>query len=123
MKKLIIQLWQTNFKSAELAATPFLMATTAAAMDIDVEIHATGFCVAFFMKDQPHLDQLVSSSNRPLRDYVEEAMSCGAKVCLCSMALRDRDITQPLLRDGVEIIGLVTMLERSTAPDTTVLVY
>jgi predicted peroxiredoxin len=75
------------------------------------------------MKDQPHLDQLVSSSNRPLRDYVEEAMSCGAKVCLCSMALRDRDITQPLLRDGVEIVGLVTMLERSTAPDTTVLVY
>jgi predicted peroxiredoxin len=123
MKKLVIQLWQTNFKSIELAATPFLMATTAAAMDLDVEIHATGFCVAFFMKDQPHLDQLVASSNRPLRDYVDEAISCGVKVCLCSMALRDRDITPPLLREGVEIVGLVTMLDRATDPETTVLVY
>ena len=65
----------------------------------------------------------MASSNRPLREYVDEAISCGVKICLCSMALRDRDISPPLLRDGVEIIGLVTMLDRSTDPETTVLVY
>lgn len=123
MKRVIIQLWQTDFNNLELAATPFLMAATAAAMDMDVEIHATGQSVNFFLNDQPLLDQVLASSNRPLRDYIDEAIRCGAKICLCSMALRDREIDQAQLRDGAVVVGLVTMLERATASDTTVLTY
>lgn len=122
-KRLIVQLWQTNLKSLELATTPFLIAMTATAIDMDVEIHAIGHSVSFFMKYQPLLDQTVSSTNRPLRDYVDDAITCGVKICLCSAALHDRDIGEPLLREGVEIIGMVSMLERATSPNTTVLTY
>ena len=124
MKKLIIQLWQTNFKSIELAATPFLMATTAAAMDMDVEIHATGASVEMFVKDNERRHQLVMPSGRRLSDFIEDAMRTGVRVHACSTAMRDRGLDLKNLIDGFgEVIGMVTMLDRATAEDTTVMTF
>jgi predicted peroxiredoxin len=124
LKRLIVQLWHTSVDQPNLAITPLLMATTAAAMDIDVEIHVIGSSVDLFVKANPKNQQILAPSNRPLSAFVEDAMRTGVKVKVCSTALRDRQLELTDLVDGVsEVIGMVTMIDLATDSNTTVLTY
>ena len=68
--------------------------------------------------------QAVAPLNRPLSAYIEDAMRTGAKVYVCSTAMRDRNLAPEDLIEGCEgVIGMVTMLERMVHVDTTVLTY
>ena len=124
MKRLIVQLWRTSTDQPELATTPFLMASTAAAMSIDVEIHVIGFSVDLLIKDNPKTQQIIISSNRPLSAFIEDAIRTGVKVKVCSAALRDRQLELADLVEGVtEVIGMVTMIDLAIDSNTTVLTY
>jgi predicted peroxiredoxin len=124
LKRLIVQLWRTSVDQPNLAITPLLMATTAAAMDIDVEIHVIGSSVDLFVKANPKNQQILAPSNRPLSAFVEDAMRTGVKVKVCSTALRDRQLELTDLVDGVsEVIGMVTMIDLATDSNATVLTY
>jgi predicted peroxiredoxin len=124
LKRLIVQLWRTSVDQPNLAITPLLMATTAAAMDIDVEIHVIGSSVDLFVKANPKNQQILAPSNRPLSAFVEDAMRTGVKVKVCSTALRDRQLELTDLVDGVsDVIGMVTMIDLATDSNTTVLTY
>jgi predicted peroxiredoxin len=124
LKRLIVQLWRTSADQPNLAITPLLMATTAAAMDIDVEIHVIGSSVDLFVKANLKNQQILAPSNRPLSAFVEDAMRTGVKVKVCSAALRDRQLELTDLVDGVsEVIGMVTMIDLATDSNTTVLTY
>ena len=122
MKRIILQLWRTSADEPNLAVTPLLMATTAAAMNIDVEIHVIGSSVDLFIKANPKTQQILVPSNRPLSAFIEDAMRTGVKVKVCSTALRDRKLELADLVDGVtEVIGMVTMIDLATDSNTTVL--
>ena len=124
MKRLIVQLWRTSADQPNLAITPLLMATTAAAMDIDVEIHVIGSSVDLFVKANLKNQQILAPSNRPLSAFVEDAMRTGVKVKVCSTALRERQLELTDLVDGVsEVIGMVAMIDLATDSITTVLTY
>ncbi len=124
MKRLIVQLWRTSAEQPNLAITPLLMATTAAAMNIDVEIHVIGSSVDLFIKDNPKTQQIVSPANRPLSAFIDDAIRTGVKVKVCSTALRERQLELLDLVEGVdEVIGMVTMIDLATDSNTTVLSY
>jgi predicted peroxiredoxin len=124
LKRLILQLWRTSADQPNLAVTPLLMATTAAAMNIDVEIHVIGSSVDLFIKDNSKNQQIIAPSNRPLSAFTEDAMRTGVKVKVCSTALRDRQLEIGDLVEGVtEVIGMVTMIDLATDSNTTVLTY
>ena len=124
MKRVIIQLWQANLDQPQLAVTPFFFASAAAAMDMDVEIHATGASVEMFVKDNERRHQMVMPSGRRLSDFIEDAMRTGVRIHACSTAMRDRGLDLKDLIDGFgEVIGMVTMLDRATAEDTTVMTF
>ena len=124
MNKLVIQLWQTSVLSPQTAATPFMLAASAAAMEIPVEIHALGASVELFEQSQALRHGPVAPLNRPLAAYVEDALRSGARVVVCSTAMRDRGLSPSDLIEGCEeVAGMVTMLERLMAPGTTVLTY
>jgi predicted peroxiredoxin len=124
LKRLIVQLWRTSVDQPSLAITPLLMATTAAAMDIEVEIHVIGLSVDLFIKANPKTQQILAPSNRPLSAFVEDAMRTGVKIKVCSAALRERQLELLDLVDGVsEVIGMVTMIDLATDSNTTVLTY
>ena len=100
------------------------MATTAAAMNIDVEIHVIGSSVDLFIKDNPKNQQIIAPSNRPVSAFIEDVMRTGVKVKVCSTALRDRQLELGDLVEGVtEVIGMVTMIDLATDSNTTVLTY
>ncbi|MEY4698989.1 MAG: hypothetical protein RLZZ619_1302 [Pseudomonadota bacterium] len=124
MKRLIIQLWQTAAVEPGVAVTPFLVASTAAALDMHVEVHIIGRNVEMFIKNNESRHQVVPPMNRPLSDFIDDAMRTGVKFYPCSAAMRDRNLQLGDLIDGVvEIIGMVTMLDRATQDNTTVLTF
>ncbi len=124
MTSLVLQLWQSHASAPQLAATPFMLAASAAAMDWPVEIHALGACVDLFVRDNTARHQAVAPLNRPLSAYIEDATRSGAKVYLCSTAMRDRGLAPTDMLEGCQsVIGMVTMLERVAQADTTVLTY
>jgi predicted peroxiredoxin len=124
LKRLILQLWRTSPDQPNLAATPFLMATTAAAINFDVEIHAIGSSVDVFIKANSKNQQIIAPSNRPLSAFIEDAIRTGVKIKVCSTALRDRQLELGDLVEGVsEVIGMVTMIDLATDSNTTVLTY
>ncbi len=124
MKHLIIQLWQASLEKPDLATTPFLMASTAAALDIHVQVHMIGASVEMFVKNNERRHQAIPPMNRRLSDFIDDAMRTGVKFYPCSTAMRDRNLQLSDLIDGVgEIIGMVTMLDRATQDYTTVLTF
>ena len=124
MKHLIIQLWQAGPEKPDLATIPFLMASTAAALDIDVQVHMIGASVEMFVKNNERRHQTIPPMNRRLSDFIDDAMRTGVKFYPCSTAMRDRSLQLSDLIDGVgEIIGMVTMLDRATQDNTTVLTF
>ena len=124
MKRLIIQLWQASLSNAQLAATPFFFASAAAAMDMHVEVHVLGASIEMFIKDNSQRHQAIPPMNRKLSDFIDDAVRTGVKFYACSTAMRDRNLTLHDLTDGFgEVIGMVTMLDRATEENTTVLTF
>ncbi len=100
------------------------MATTAAAMNIDVEIHVIGSSVDLFIKANLKNQQILTPSNRPLSAFIEDAIRTGVKIKVCSTALRERQLELVDLVEGVdEVIGMVTMIDLATDLNATVLTY
>jgi predicted peroxiredoxin len=124
LKRLIVQLWRASTDQPDLVTTPLLMASTAAAMNIDVEVHVIGSSVDLLIKDNPKTQQIITSANRPLSAFVEDAIRTGVRFKVCSTALRERQLELADLVEGVtEVIGMVTMIDLATDSNTTVLTY
>ena len=124
MTSLVLQLWQSSTAAPQLAATPFMLAASAAAMDWPVEIHALGASVELFVSDNAARHQTVAPLNRPLSAYIEDATRSGVKIYLCSTAMRDRGLEPTdMLEECQSVLGMVTMLERLAQVGTTVLTY
>lgn len=122
--KLIIQLWQTGAHAPTLAAAPFMMAASAAAMDMEVHIHAIGASVELFQESHPGRHAPVAPHGRPLSAYIDDALRSGAHCAMCSTAMRDRHLgPQDMITGATEIIGMVSMLEAAMDPGCKVLVY
>jgi predicted peroxiredoxin len=101
-----------------------MIAASAAAMDVEVSIHALGASVELFQRMNSARDLPVAPLGRPLSAFVDDALRSGARVALCSTAMRDRHLApSDMIPEATEIIGMVSMLEESLAPDCKVLVY
>lgn len=124
MKTLIIQLWQTSLDAPHYAATPFLLAQAARAMDMRVELHALGQSVELFLRNDPRRQHPVPPLNRSLAQYIEDAMAMGIAVRLCSSAIRDRALDQQAFISGdIEVAGMISMVESLSHAESTVLTY
>lgn len=122
--KLVIQLWQTGAHDPQRGATPFMIAASAAAMDVEVSIHALGASVELFQQSNSARHAPVAPLERPLSAYVEDALRSGVQLALCSTAMRDRGLTPAdMIAEAQDVIGMVTMLEVSLDPNCKVLVY
>ena len=122
--KLVIQLWQTGAHDPQHGATPFMIAASAAAMDVEVSIHALGASVELFQQTNTARHTPVAPLERPLSAYVEDALRSGVQIALCSTAMRDRGLTAAdMIAEAQDVIGMVTMLEVSLDPNCKVLVY
>jgi len=92
-------------ESPERCATPFFLAASAAAMDVEAGIY-------FTMNGPQLLKKGVSEEIGPkgghgqkLRYFIDQALDCGVTFYVCQPSLDLNDLAQEDLIDGVKMIG------------------
>ena len=94
-------------KTPERSATPIYLATTAAAMDIEVGIYFTVNGPTLLEKGVP--ESLIvpkhDGQGAPLRRFIDQAQEMGVRFYVCQPSLDLHGLTPDDLIDGVEMIG------------------
>lgn len=89
------------------AATPFYLAATAAAMDIDVAIYFTMKGPTLLRKGAP--DEIIipraAGGGAKLRHFIDQAVELGVKLYVCQPSLDLHAYTFEDMIDGVQMIG------------------
>lgn len=86
------------------AATPFYLATAAAAMDMDVAIYFTMHGPTLLQKGTG-ADLTVKAGGAPLDTFISQAQDIGVRFLVCQPSLDLVDLEMDDLIDGVEMIG------------------
>lgn len=89
------------------SATPFYLASTAAAMDCDVCIYFTMKGPTLLRKGVPEKLQIprAAGGGAYLRHFIDQAVELGVKLVVCQPSLDLHGMTQEDLIDGVGMIG------------------
>ncbi|WP_372787898.1 DsrE/DsrF/DrsH-like family protein [Paraconexibacter sp.] len=94
-----------GLESPERCATPFFLAASAAAMDVETAIYFTMNGPQLLRKDI--VDQVgpKGDDGQKLRFFIDQALDCGVRLLVCQPSLDLNDLTREELLDEVEMIG------------------
>jgi uncharacterized protein involved in oxidation of intracellular sulfur len=92
----------------EKATLPFVVATAAQATDIEVTIILQASAVVLARKGEA--EKVKVPEFMPLKDLLDNYISMGGKLNLCSPCLKSRGITKEDLVDGSVIIAAGTVV-------------
>jgi uncharacterized protein len=119
--KKIVYVMTHGTDTPERSATPFYLASSAAAMDVAVSI--------FFTINGPTLlvkgvaDKLVPKKDgkgAPLRQFIDQASALGVQFYVCQPSLDLNNLCIEDLIDGVEIIGGAAFNDMALEADTVI---
>ena len=91
----------------ERSATPIYLATTAAAMDVEVGIYFTVNGPTLLKKGvaETLIVPKYDGQGAPLRRFIDQALDLGVKFYVCQPSLDLHGLTVDDLIDGVQMIG------------------
>ena len=96
-----------GLNAPERSATPIYLATTAAAMDVEVGIYFTVNGPQLLRKGAA--EQLIvpkfDGTGAPLKRFIDQALDLGVKFYVCQPSLDLNDLAMEDLIDDVEMIG------------------
>ncbi len=87
------------------SATPFFLAASAAAMDVEVMIYFTMYGPTLLQRDV--IDKIGPKGDvgQPLRYFIEQATGLGVKLLVCQPSLDLNDLSIDDLIEGTTMIG------------------
>ncbi len=100
------------------AATPFYLATAAAAMDMDVSIYFTMHGPTLLRKDSR--DLTVKEGGAPLSSFIDLAIESGVNLLVCQPSLNLNDLVMEDLIEGVQMIGGAAFNEMASEADAVI---
>ncbi len=100
------------------AATPFYLATAAAAMDMEVSIYFTMLGPSLLRKDSG--DLTVKEGGAPLSTFIDQATEMGVRFLVCQPSLDLNDLEMDDLIDGVEMIGGAAFNDMAAEADAVI---
>ncbi len=94
-------------ESPERSATPFFLATAAAAMDNEVAIYFTMNGPQLLAKGAPEeiIVPKAGGGGKELRFFIDQALSIGVRLLVCQPSLDLHGFTMEDMIEGVEMIG------------------
>lgn len=107
-------------ESPERCATPFFLAASAAAMDVEAGIYFTMNGPRLLTKGVPEQVGPKGENGEKLRFFIDQALDCGVKLYVCQPSLDLNDLTQEDLIDGVEMIGGAAFNDMAMESDAVV---
>jgi len=100
------------------AATPFYLATAAAAMDMDVSIYFTMHGPTLLRKDSR--DVTVKDQGAPLSRFIDLAVESGVNLLVCQPSLDLNDLAMEDLIDEVQMIGGAAFNDMAAESDAVI---
>lgn len=113
---------QTNGTEApERAATPFYLAASAAAMDVQVGIYFTVNGPTLLVRGvAEELIPKKDGKGAPLRRFIDQAVELGVKFYVCQPSLDLNNLRYEDLIDGVEMIGGAAFNDMAMEADSVI---
>ncbi len=102
------------------SATPFFLAASAAAMDIEVGIYFTMYGPTLLQKEI--VDKIGPKGDRGQRlsYFIKQATDLGVRLWVCQPSLDLNDILYTQLIDGVEMIGGAAFNDLAMSADAVI---
>lgn len=100
------------------AATPFYLATAAAAMDMEVSIYFTMLGPSLLRKDSR--DLTVKDGGAALSTFIDQAQDIGVRLLVCQPSLDLNELEMDDLIDGVEMIGGAAFNDMAAEADAVI---
>ena len=100
------------------AATPFYLATAAAAMDMDVSIYFTMHGPTLLRKDSR--DITVKEGGAPMSSFIDLAVESGVNLLICQPSLDLNDLAMEDLIDDVQMIGGAAFNDMAAEADAVI---
>lgn len=101
------------------AATPFYLATAAAAMDMDVAIYFTMHGPTLLRKGTGETLR-VKQGGAPLDVFISQARDIGVRLLVCQPSLDLNDLAMTDLIEGVEMIGGAAFNDMAVSADAVI---
>ncbi len=101
------------------AATPFYLATAAAAMDMDVSIYFTMHGPTLLKKGTAEV-LTVKDGGAPLASFIGQAQGIGVRFLVCQPSLDLVSLKMEDLIEGVEMIGGAAFNELAAEADAVI---
>jgi predicted peroxiredoxin len=103
----IVYVHTGGVNTPERSATPIYLATTAAAMDVEVGIYFTVNGPTLLKKGVPEtlIVPKYDGQGAPLRRFIDQALDMGVKFYVCQPSLDLHGLHKEDLIDEVEMIG------------------
>lgn len=131
MKRLVVVLASGSPSEPGPALLAFRYAATAAAMDIEVEIHAVGASVGLLRRDAPRDESTVAAqsvnaamSSRDFVSQIGDLKSLDVELYVCSAALAEANLSlSELIPEVSGVRGAAALLVSGLAPDARLLTF
>ena len=94
-----------GLESPERCATPFFLASTAAAMDLETGIYFTMNGPQLLKKGVAETIGPKGEDGQKLAFFIDQALDCGVSLYVCQPSLDLNDLAADDLIDGVKMIG------------------
>lgn len=121
---LSIMVWSCGPDAAERAATPFVAAQAAAALDLEVEMLFTARSVHWLLASQQETPIGFGRDMASLKTYLQACAQAGVRMRACSQAFAALDLPREALASQCcGLGGMVAFIERTQDPRWSVLVF
>jgi predicted peroxiredoxin len=104
----------------ERATFPFMLATAAQAMEVEVVVALQG--VSVFLAKKGFLEHVMAAGLPALKDLVNTYLESGGTLLVCTPCVRDRNIEESDLIEGAELIAAARLNQEILSANAT-LVY
>jgi len=121
---LSIMLWSCDLKNPERAATPFIVAQAATALDLKVEMLFTAQTVQWLLLE--HQTDLIGfgPERQTVQHYLQAVAGMGVEIRACSQAAHALGIEKiSLVPQCLGFGGIVSFVEREQSPDWRTMIF
>jgi predicted peroxiredoxin len=119
-KKKIVYLETSGIDTPERLYAPFILASTAAAMDIEPVVY-------FFIKGVTAVKKGEAEKIRigefpPLKDVIDQALQAGVKLMVCEQSCRLLGLDRGDFIEGAQVVGAATLNDLVLEADAVIAV-
>ena len=121
---LALLVWSCGPDAPERAATPFVVAQAAAALELEVEMLFTAQAVQWLLASQQETPVGFGAERQPVRRYLDACADAGVQMRACGQALAGLGLgREALAPQCAGIGGTVSFVERQHQPSWRALVF